>query len=235
MATPSTITMSKGLFTGKWVIDKRFSPSPEPGLKVQGITWVLRKAVALAVVTLHISISSPSASHLSNTTGSQLPLQEELYLAVLQVPTAGLAPIPETRILDWDRRAPLRDFLFGARQSRNRFVPGKRGLSGRIVPDVVPETAINDELIGQMLRGEILPGQEHGSGFLVEGDGEGAENPGLWIHSFDSREDGTWTVEQVWGFELVGGERYHTRRFVVANRDGVFEMGRIVFSYLGPL
>lgn len=74
---------------------------------------------------------------------------------------------------------------------------GKRGPAGRTVPDFVPKTAIDNEIIGQVLRGEVLPGGGDGSGFLVEGDGEEAENPGLWIHSFDYREDRAWTVEQV--------------------------------------
>jgi hypothetical protein len=65
------------------------------------------------------------------------------------------------------------------------------------VPDFIPKTAIDNEIIVQMLRGEALPGGGDRSGFLVEGDGEGAENLGLWIHSFDYREDGAWTVEQV--------------------------------------
>ncbi|KAJ5924866.1 hypothetical protein N7466_009053 [Penicillium verhagenii] len=218
MATPSAITIGNGSFTGKWVI--------------QGVGWVLRKAASLAVVTLHCSISAPSASHAG---ADSQPSPQSSHLSVLQVPTAGLGPISESRILDWEERTPLRDFLFGTRLSRNHLIAGKRGVGGRILPDLVPETAIHNELIGQMLRGETPPDGCDGSGFLVEGDDDEAEDAGLWIHSFDYREDGAWTVEQVWGFEMIGGERFHTRRFVVASKGGKIEMGRIVFSYAGPL
>ncbi|KAJ5953144.1 hypothetical protein N7454_000040 [Penicillium verhagenii] len=213
MATPSAITIGNGSFTGKWVIDKKVSPPPDPALKIQGVGWVLRKAASLAVVTLHCSITAPSASHAG---ADSQPSPQSSHLSVLQVPTAGLGPISESRILDWEERTPLRDFLFGTRLSRNHLIAGKRGVDGRILPDLVPETAIHNELI-------------------VEGDDDEAEDAGLWIHSFDYREDGAWTVEQVWGFEMIGGERFHTRRFVVASKGGKIEMGRIVFSYAGPL
>jgi hypothetical protein len=59
---------------------------------------------------LRIFVSSSSASHSSNTAGLQLVLHEKLHLSTLQVPTGGLASIPETRILDWNEQARLRDF-----------------------------------------------------------------------------------------------------------------------------
>ncbi|KAJ5539957.1 hypothetical protein N7513_008289 [Penicillium frequentans] len=231
MATPSAITIGSGSFTGKWVIDKKASPPPDPALKLQGIGWVLRKAAGLAVPTLHMSISSPSASRLCTESQSA---PQKAYISVFQVPTAGLGAITESRVLDWDERTPLKDFLFGTRLSRNRFITGKKRDDGRMVPDFLPETKINNKVIGQMLRGEIAPDGSDDSGFLVEGTDE-AEDAGLWIHTFEYREDGAWTAEQVWGFEMIGGERFHTRRFVVADKGGNFEMGRIVFSYFGPI
>ncbi|KAJ6093174.1 hypothetical protein N7486_008463 [Penicillium sp. IBT 16267x] len=201
MATPSAITIGSS-FTGKWVIDKKLSPPPEPALRLQGVGWALRKAAVLAVPTFHLSISSSSASRPEFESQSA---PQKSNLSVFQVPTAGLGGISQSRTLDWDETTPLKDFLFGTRQSRNRFITGKRGIDGRVMPDLVPETGIDNKVIG------------------------------LWIHTFDYREDGAWTVEQVWGFEMIGGERFHTRRFVVADRGGNFEMGRIVFSYFGPI
>ncbi|OKP11768.1 hypothetical protein PENSUB_2634 [Penicillium subrubescens] len=93
----------------------------------QKISWVLCKAVALAEVTLRIFVSSSSASHSSNAAGSQLVPHEKLHLSTLQVPTGGLVSIPETRILDWNEQARLRNFLFGTRQPRNRFVTRNGG------------------------------------------------------------------------------------------------------------
>jgi len=125
-------------------------------------------------------------------------------LSVFQVPTAGLGGISESRLLDWDETTPLKDFLFGTRQSRNHFITGKKRDDGRVVPDFLPETGIDNKVIGQMLRGEIAPEGSDGSGFLVEGGNE-AEDAGLWIHTFDYREDGAWTVEQVSLFMLEWG------------------------------
>jgi hypothetical protein len=43
-----------------------------------------------------------------------------------------------------------------------------------------------------------------------------------------------WTLEQVWGFELLDGKRYHTKRLVAMN--GKKEaLVRLVYDYVGPL
>ncbi|KAJ5645811.1 hypothetical protein N7490_002183 [Penicillium lividum] len=154
MATPSGIDI--GNLTGKWII--------------QGFHWMLRKALGLAAVTLHMSLKGT-------------------HLEILQIPTGGLAQISETRILDDHESTILRDVLFGSRRSQNRLVQGIEGPHSRIVPDLVPRTPISEPKIRQFIRGEIsLEGAD--GGFVTDGNG-------LWIHSFDEREDGTWTVEQV--------------------------------------
>lgn len=43
-----------------------------------------------------------------------------------------------------------------------------------------------------------------------------------------------WTAEQVWGFEEIDGQRYHTRR-VVARKGDKVEHLRLVYSYTGPV
>lgn len=142
--------------------------------------------------TFRISISSSSASR-ADAESQSAP--QKSNLSVFQLPTAGIGGISESRTLDWDETTPLKDFVFGTRQSRNRFITGQRGIDGRVVPDLAPKTEIDNKVIGQMLRGEIAPEGSHGGGFLVEGDE--AEDAGLWIHTFDYREDAAWTVEQV--------------------------------------
>jgi hypothetical protein len=45
---------------------------------------------------------------------------------------------------------------------------------------------------------------------------------------------GQWTLEQVWGFGLLDGKRYHTKRLVAMN--GKKEaLVRLVYDYVGPL
>lgn len=36
---------------------------------------------------------------------------------------------------------------------------------------------------------------------------------------------------QVWGFEMIHGERYHTRRVVLINKYGDCAMARIVYKW----
>jgi hypothetical protein len=204
---------------------------------------MLRKAVCLAAVTLHISLQGAQVDQ--NEKISELGL----HLDVLQIPTGGLAQIPEIRILDENESTLLKDFIFAARRSQNRLIRGMKSPHNRIGPDLTPRTSIPNVEIGKYLRGEISEDGADSGGFVTK-------ETGLWIHSFDEREDGAWTVEQVrnlfpnasteyivlysvcisldLGFKVIGRERYHTRKVVVAHKSGAFEMSQFVFSYLGP-
>jgi hypothetical protein len=45
-----------------------------------------------------------------------------------------------------------------------------------------------------------------------------------------------WTAEQIWGFEMIDGKRYHTRRVVVKSPAGErVEHLRLVYDYTGPV
>lgn len=142
---------------------------------------MLRRAIGLATVTLHISF------HQAEST------RQGPYLEILQVPTGGLARMSETRVLNSKECTVLKDFLFGNRTSRNQSLQGISGPENRIVPSVEPQTPICDPKIKQFLRGDIEEDGTKGSGFLVEATTEAP----LWLHSFDEREDGAGTVEQV--------------------------------------
>lgn len=39
--------------------------------------------------------------------------------------------------------------------------------------------------------------------------------------------------QQVWGFEMINGQRHHSRRVVVA-KDGKYLLARLVYDYNGP-
>jgi hypothetical protein len=147
----------------------------------QGVNWMLRKAVGLAAVTLHISLQGTLDD--PNEKVSELGLR----LEIVQVRTGGLAHIPETRILDGNESTLLKDFLFGARRSQNRLIQGTKGTHGQVVPDLTPRTPIQNMEIEKHLKGEINQGLADGGGFTTEGTG-------LWIHSFDERQDahGQW-------------------------------------------
>jgi hypothetical protein len=42
-----------------------------------------------------------------------------------------------------------------------------------------------------------------------------------------------WEMDIVWGFVMLGGERYHSRR-MVCRKEGVVERARIIYGWLGP-
>jgi hypothetical protein len=106
-----------------------------------------------------------------------------LHLEILQVPTGGLAQIPESRILDDNQSTLLKDFLFGTRRLDNQLIPGTEGPHSRLVPNLTLKTPIQNIETGQHVRGEINQNGADGGGFITEGIG-------LWIHSFDERQDG---------------------------------------------
>ncbi|KAG5979680.1 hypothetical protein E4U55_004898 [Claviceps digitariae] len=61
------------------------------------------------------------------------------------------------------------------------------------------------------------------NGWEVEGDGKF-----IWSH-VENQEKG-WTADQIWGFQLVGGERRYCRNIVVAKGEQRAEF-RLVYNY----
>jgi hypothetical protein len=67
-------------------------------------------------------------------------------------------------------------------------------------------------------------------------DGEeekGGPNGELHIQNHaDAEAEAGWTANQVWGFALIDGVRYYTRRVVVKKGDEVLKV-RLVYNYKG--
>ncbi len=63
-------------------------------------------------------------------------------------------------------------------------------------------------------------------------------SPSSWLgedqhlHTAMVSQEGGWTAEQTWGFEIIDGKRYHTRRSIVT-KDGGCKLGRLVYDYMG--
>lgn len=96
------------------------------------------------------------------------------------------------------------------------------------------------------------PGGEDDKKFLlglVDKDGETApeseagwcnESAGRHVQSFvvqateggERVQDG-WSAEQVWGFEVIGGSRYWTRRVVCRKGEEGVARARLVYDYKG--
>jgi hypothetical protein len=50
------------------------------------------------------------------------------------------------------------------------------------------------------------------------------------LRSYVEREDGKWTAEQIWGFQVIDGARMYARNIVVIAGDDRVEM-RLVYNY----
>ncbi|KAL7628746.1 hypothetical protein AAE478_000261 [Parahypoxylon ruwenzoriense] len=213
MAAPASKTI--GDLNGKWVLNKALSDSVEPALALQGVGWLVRKAIGSATVTLHVKQykAAPSPIDSSSSTPASAPPAADAPLAThidiqQTVGAAGLKGTAEHRCLDYEFRDHS-DWLFGHVQGRSRFVAaaelrslvgeGSEAREKKWVDGGDPDFAARD---------------------WVEGDAENAGPAGeSHILSFVQSLDAAWTALQVWGFQDVGGERRYVRNVVVANGD----------------
>ncbi|KAA8649898.1 hypothetical protein EYZ11_001153 [Aspergillus tanneri] len=217
MAAPADITIKN--LSGEWTMDKTISNPTEPILALQGMGFLTRKALNLATITLHVH---------------QYPDAEDSkvrHLDIDQIVTGGIKGTSERRITDWTKREH-EDHIFGKVVGQSRFLRGIAGADGKVRPNVDFQTETTDEKVKKFLRGEILVDGSETEGFLVEEQGEEyGEGQGLWLQNFVRNEESGWTAEQIWGFETVNGQRYYTRRVVVAKGDKV-EMARFVYTFI---
>jgi len=70
--------------------------------------------------------------------------------------------------------------------------------------------------------------------FLTEGwlEEEAGPNGEKHVQSWVLNEANGWTAEQIWGFAIVEGARYHTRRVVVTKGEEVLKI-RLVYDWQG--
>ncbi|KAH7124651.1 hypothetical protein EDB81DRAFT_911693 [Dactylonectria macrodidyma] len=172
MAAPTEKT-SKNL-SGKWVMNNDLSDSPEPVLQLQGIGYLIRKAVVLASITLELKQYDAQPTPPSTETGHVTHIDTQQMVP-------GLKPTQEKRCLDNEFR-DNNDWLFGIVKTRARWVR---------LEDIDDEFLKKD--------------------WLVEGDGK------TLILSSAESQGNSWTATQVWGFQIVNGERRYCARVLVIN------------------
>ncbi|EAW24858.1 uncharacterized protein NFIA_103460 [Aspergillus fischeri NRRL 181] len=222
MAAPADVTIKN--LNGEWTMEKNISDPSDPILAFQGVSWVTRKAISYATVTLIVKEYADSED------------AKLMHIDIDQVLTGGLKGTSEKRHTDWAEREH-KDHIFGTLKGRSRLIRGSKGDDGKVRPAVDINTKIDDPKVKQFLRGEILIDGSPCEGFLVDNEGEEyGEGEGLFLQSFVvNQDDGAgWTAEQIWGFETINGQRYHTRRVVVA-KDGDYKMARLAYTYVKRL
>lgn len=135
-------------------------------------------------------------------------------------------------MLDWEERL-TDDVTFGKVKHRSQFAKPTE------VPKLVCTRLRGDDAqqqqqqqmdeVRRFLAGKVLIDGSPSDGFVGDGDG----NNDI-IHCWMINEESGWTAEQTWGFEIVNGERRHTRRSVVASvKQPKFEKARLVYAYKG--
>jgi hypothetical protein len=155
----------------------------------QGMSWITRKAISLATITLTISEYTKT----DPTTG-----KEVIYIESVQKATGGLAGTKEVHVCDWSE-VENSDPIFGQVVARDRFFWGSTAPDGTIRPDIDIQTQTGGDLVRKFLRGEILADGSDSDGFLMDGhqDVNLGDGQGLWLQGFGDNRDARWTVEQV--------------------------------------
>ncbi|KAL4881105.1 hypothetical protein BJY04DRAFT_218622 [Aspergillus karnatakaensis] len=178
--------------------DKALSDNADGFLTLQGVPWLLRKAIRLASPKLTITQST-----------------NEKGVAVVDLSVVGIGGrvVTEQRVLDWE---PVLSHnpLYGRTMTRSRLYSSMLERSPRH----------SDEDYAYLSARIAKDGS---ASCWAEGEGE----DGLHLHCVISNEEGGWTIDQVWGFEEINGERYHTRRSVLIKGEAV-ERGRIVYRFV---
>jgi hypothetical protein len=123
-----------------------------------------------------------------------------------------LSSTHEGRILNWNE-VDHKDQVFGE-------VKGKSRLFEKNKFDNV--MTLSEDERNFLLGGTLKNGKE--SPFLEDD----------LLQTLAVSVDSGWTVEQVWGFETVDGQRRHTRR-IICKKGGKTERIRLVYDYQGPL
>ncbi|EEA20132.1 hypothetical protein TMatcc_000108 [Talaromyces marneffei ATCC 18224] len=228
MAAPADVTIQN--LNGTWVLNKSLSTDTDAILALQGIGWLTRKAISIATVTLSVNqFVEPNADDPNNA-----PITK---VFIDQTATGGIKS-SERRITDW-RVREHKDRTFGRCAAQSRLIRGVKGADGKVRPAVELQTEPKEEKILKFMMGEMtVNGEEDPEGFLVddiqEKDGVTyPEGEGLWLQSFVRSEEAPWTAEQIWGFEIINGQRYYTRHIAVSTQDGRYHLGRLVYDYQG--
>ncbi|KAJ5217194.1 hypothetical protein N7468_010202 [Penicillium chermesinum] len=222
MAAPADATIKN--LNGKWVMDSTLSDPSDSILALQGMSWFLRKALPYATVTLYVK-EYPDSSD-----------PKVYHIDVDQVITGGITGTKEARTLDWQER-DHKDAIFGTVKGRSRFLRARKedGVARPAVEFCTKAGGEEDARLQKFLRGETLIDGSASQGFEIDAVGdEFGEGEGLFLQNFVDNEESKWTAEQIWGFEIINGERRHTRR-VAVTKNGKVEIARLVYSYEGPV
>ncbi|OJI99010.1 hypothetical protein ASPVEDRAFT_495831 [Aspergillus versicolor CBS 583.65] len=175
MAAPEETTIHN--LTGTWTLNFTHSDDPSPALELQGVSWLVRSAIAYAPVTLTIT-QSEDGTGVTKIESTQSTLGRT---------------VSDVRVLDWEATEQPDHLLFGSLSMRSRWAERSSLDDGFLAGDADVK-ADGEEVIEVLVTGT------------------------------------EWTNHQVWGFEEIDGQRYHTRRGTVTKGEQRVQV-RMVYDW----
>jgi len=202
MAAPAKEASMDDL-TGKWSLNRKLSDPFEPLLTLQGVPWVVRKAVN------HISISEILTHSTDPSTGLTT-------FEITQITTGGFKGTCEKRTLNGEERT-YNNELFGP-------------MGETCVWFDLPGAGSKDNADGSQNEKVVSSDRDEDEKWLMNGL-EGSK--AIKIETWSLKEDKDWRTVAMWGFATIeSGERYHVRKLVARNKGEVVRI-RGVYNYVG--
>ena len=124
------------------------------------------------------------------------------HIDIEQTATGGIKGTTEIRTLDWVERSHT-DHVFGNLKGQSRWM----------TLDGVEDPFLKD-------------------GWLQGDEENGGPNGEKFVESYVINEEKEWTGDQIWGFAIVDGQRYYTRRVVIKKGDETLKV-RLVYNWQG--
>ncbi|KAH8653154.1 hypothetical protein BGZ60DRAFT_387045 [Tricladium varicosporioides] len=124
------------------------------------------------------------------------------HIDIEQTATGGIKGTTELRTLDWEFREHD-DHLFGSLKGKSRWIKV-------------------EDLDDAFFKDGWLEGEEE----------NGGPNGERHVQSFVENSEKGWTAGQSWGFAIIDGKRYYTRRVVVTKGSEVLKV-RLVYNWQG--
>lgn len=185
---------------GKWIMNKKKSSPSEPPLTTQEVGWAKRKAIGIATITLSVTQTIDDSGI--------------THIDIEQTATGGFPGTTEVRLVDWECKEHT-DHVFGSLKGRTRW--------------------INIDAIKDPLPEENYQDSPEDVKFLTEGwIDDASENSGpngeRLIDSFVKNESVGWTARQIWGFQMVDGERHYVRHVIVKKGSKVHQV-KLVYDW----
>jgi hypothetical protein len=125
------------------------------------------------------------------------------HIDIEQTATGGIKGTTEIRVLNWSERSH-EDHLFGNVKGQSRWLTSL---------DQVDDAFLKE-------------------GWLDVDSEKGGPDGEIFIESYVINEEKGWDARQVWGFAIVDGKRYYTRRVVVTKGKEVLRV-RLVYNWIG--